>query len=317
MQLDDIEILITLAGTKSMSQAADRLYLSRPGLSQRLANIEARYGVKLYERTSKGIEATPAGVIVTKFAREMTQLERALAAELAATNEKFDSTINVGCSLSDGVELLPALVKRFHDSHPEAMVYLRTAYEPQLVEELKAGKLDFAMLENYPIEDGLTRENLGFSQLRFAMPNTAPYNITSQPIKFSAMLKWPQIIYEWNSGRHMVGNRHARERFGVSLNDQYMIGHFGTHEAMFNGVKAGLGWAAFPECIYRRYRHEPKVIWFTVDTDPMLYPVDLVRVQDRAISPLASEFERFIIENVPENYFKLEHPKDDPAAENE
>ena len=76
---------------------------------------------------------------------------------------------------------------------------------------------------------------------------------------------------------------------------------------MLNGVKAGLGWAAFPECIYRRYKNEPKIIWFTVDTDPMLYPIDLVWVEARAMSQLASDFRNFIIDNIPENYFKREH----------
>ena len=74
MQLDDIEVLVTVAETKSLSQAAEKLYMSRPGLSQKIANIESRFGMKLYERTSTGVVPTPAGVIVTKFARKMTSL---------------------------------------------------------------------------------------------------------------------------------------------------------------------------------------------------------------------------------------------------
>lgn len=105
MQLDDIEVLVTVAETKSLSQAAERLYMSRPGLSQKIANIEARFGMKLYERTSTGVVPTPAGVIVTKFARKMTSLESLLAAELAAVDENFDSTIEVGMSFADGVTL--------------------------------------------------------------------------------------------------------------------------------------------------------------------------------------------------------------------
>lgn len=70
MQLDDIEILMVISETKSLSQAAERLYMSRPGLSQKIANIEARYGTKLYNRTSTGVVPTAAGQIVTKFAPE-------------------------------------------------------------------------------------------------------------------------------------------------------------------------------------------------------------------------------------------------------
>ena len=304
MQLDDIEVLVTVAETKSLSQAAKKLYMSRPGLSQKIANIESRFGMKLYERTSTGVVPTPAGVIVTKFARKMTSLEKSLAAELAAVDENFDSTVEVGMSLADGVTLLPALVKKFHDLHPDALVHLDAGYEPELMKKLKDGDLDFAILENESIEDGISSETLGFSQLVFCAPDKPPYNSIPQPVKVKTLLEWPMIIYEWNSGRHMVGNRHFRDRYGVFLRDHNMVARFDTHESLMNGVRAGLGWACVPRCIARRYRHEPGVIWFDVDTDPMRYPVDLAWHSGRAISPLALEFMDFIRENIPDGYFR-------------
>lgn len=304
MQLDDIEVLVTVAETKSLSQAAERLYMSRPGLSQKIANIEARFGAKLYERTSTGVVPTPAGVIVTKFARKMTSLENSLAAELAAVDENFDSTIEVGMSLADGVTLLPSLVKKFHDIHPDALIHLDADYEPGLMKKLKDDDIDFAILENESIEDGISSETLGFSQLLFCAPDRPPYNSTPQPVKVKTLLEWPMIIYEWDSGRHMVGNRHFRDRYGVSLRDHNMVARFDTHEAMINGVRAGLGWASVPRCIARRYRFEQGIIWFEVDTDPLRYPIDMAWKTGRAISPLALEFMDFIRENIPEGYFQ-------------
>ena len=113
------------------------------------------------------------------------------------------------------------------------------------------------------------------------------------------------IIYEWNSGRHMVGNRHFRDRYGVSLRDHNMVARFDTHEAMVSGVRAGLGWGTVPRCVAERYKNDPGIIWPEVDTDPMRYPVDLVWAPDRAISPLAVEFMDFIRNNIPEAYFHL------------
>lgn len=303
MQLDDIETILVVSETRSLSQAAERLYMSRPGLSQKITHIENAYGVKLYNRSSTGVVPTRAGEIVTKFAREISALERALVSELSAVDERFASTIDVGMSFADGVALLPALVKKFHDAHPDALVHLDAGYEPELIAKLKEGKLDFAILENQPIEDGLTRETLGYKKLRFCAANIPPYSDTPQPVKVETLLKWPMIIYEWNSGRHMVGNRHFRERYGISLTDHNMVARFDTHEAMVAGAKAGLGWASVPDCIADRYRHEPGLIWFDVDTDPLRYPVDLTWCADRAISPLALEFIDFIRANVPKGYF--------------
>ena len=299
MQLDDIEVIIALSESKSLSQAAERLYMSRPGLSQKLSNIEHRYGTKLYERTSSGVIPTKSGQIVTKFAKEISTLENKLASELAAVDESFDSTIQVGMSMNDGVAVLPALVKKFHDRHPDALVYLKAGYEPELMSQIKSGNLDFAILENQAIEDGLCCVTLGTGRMFFCAPDAPPYNSTPQPVKVKTLLEWPMIIYEWNSGRHMIGNRHFRERYGLSLTDHNMVACFGTHEAMINGVKAGLGWGTVPGCIEERYRREPGVIWLEVDTDPMRYPVDLVWSAERAISPLAIQFMDFIRDRFP------------------
>ena len=64
MQLDDIEVLVTVAETKSLSQAAEKLYMSRPGLSQKIANIESRFGMKLYERTAAATAGVPLALLV-------------------------------------------------------------------------------------------------------------------------------------------------------------------------------------------------------------------------------------------------------------
>lgn len=303
MLLDDIEIFTVISETKSLSQAAERLYMSRPGLSQKIANLEARYGVKLYQRTSTGVVPTAAGQIVTKFAKKISTLESALAAELAAVDEHFDSTIEVGMSFADGVALLPKLVAQFHVAYPDARVHLDAGYEPELMEKLKAGKLDFAILENQPLEDGISRETLGYKRLVFLAPDRPPYNSVPQPVSVDTLVEWPMIIYEWNSGRHMVGNRHFRERYGLSLTDHNMVARFDTHEAMVAGTKAGLGWSTVPACIAERYRDESGIIWFKVDTEPLRYPVDLAWHTDHVMSDQARLFMEFIRENVPQGYF--------------
>ena len=206
MLLDDIEIFTVISETKSLSQAAERLYMSRPGLSQKIANIEARYGTKLYVRTSTGVVPTAAGQIVTKFAKKIATLETALSAELAAVDEHFDSTIEVGMSMNDGVALLPALVKRFHDLHPDALVHLDAGYEPELMEKLKSGKLDFALLENQPHRGRHLARDAGLtSACCSARPTGRPTTPCPSPVKIETLLEWPMIIYEWNSGRSHGG----------------------------------------------------------------------------------------------------------------
>ncbi len=306
MLFDDIEVLIVLSEAKSLSQAADKLFMSRQGLSQRITNLENRVGTTLYDRTSTGIRMTRAGELVTNFARNTANLERSLAAQLAAIDERFDATIEVGMSFNDGVALLPKLVGGFMEEVPDARVHLEAGYEPQLIEKLHKGELDFALLENQAEEPGLVNEVLGYTKLVFIAPNKAPYNSQTKPVSIDTLLAWPMILHEWNSGRHMVGNRHFRERYGLSLLDHNMIARFDTHEAMVEGAKAGIGWATIPECIYARYKNDPDITRFKVNTGPMWYPVSLAWSNERILNDSARLFIEYIKHNIPEGYFSMD-----------
>lgn len=230
-------------------------------------------------------------------------MERVMASQIAAIDEHFPANITVGMSYADGVTLLPRLVALYVRENPEARVHLDAGYEPELVQKLKDGELDFAILENQPTEPGIVTEVLGYKRLVFLAPDKAPYNQAVGSVPIETLLKWPMIIYEWHSGRHMVGNRHFRERYGLSLRDHNMVGCFDTHEAMVEGVKAGLGWATLPECIASRYRNEPGIIRFKVATDTMWYPVSLTWPSSCSPSDEARDFANFVRKNIPEGYF--------------
>ena len=120
--------------------------------------------------------------------------------------------------------------------------------------------------------------------------------------RFLALGLLPENIYMGSSVK-IHDYRDFRDRYGLSLRDHNMVARFDTHEAMMNGVRAGLGWGSVPRCIARRYRNDPNIIWFEVDTDPMRYPIDLAWNAERAISPLALEFMDFVRNNIPDGYF--------------
>lgn len=241
--------------------------------------------------------------MAVKLAQNMADMERVMASQIAAIDEHFPANVTVGMSLADGVTLLPRLVAQYVKEQPDARVHLDAGYEPELVQKLKDGELDFAILENQPLEPGIVTEVLGYKKLVFLAPDKAPYNQMPGPVPIDTLLKWPMIVYEWHSGRHMVGNRHFRERYGLSLRDHNMVGCFDTHEAMIEGVKAGLGWATLPECIANRYRNEPGIIRFKVATDTIWYPVSLTWPSSCSPSDEARDFANFVRENIPEGYF--------------
>lgn len=303
MQLNNVEVVRVVADSKSLSQASERLHMSRPALTQRITQIEKEYKTTLFERTSQGITPTKAGLMVAQYAQRINVMNTELTMELASLTEAFQPDIAIGMSLADGVELLPGIVAKFHEVHPEVRIHLDAGYEPKLLQGLLSYKLDFALLEDRSMESGFTWDFLGQEELMFLAPNKPPYNKLRQPVKFKNLLPLPMVIYEWDSGRHMVGNRHFRIHESTSLNDHNVVARMDTHEAMIRAVRAGMGWASFPACIWRRYKDDPGLITIKVDTPPVLYDVNLVAVKGRPLSSLAKEFYQFVKEHIPEGYF--------------
>lgn len=303
MYIEDIEIIKVACESKSLSQAAEKLHMSRPSLSQKITTMECELHTQLFERTSQGVTPTRAGRIMAQFAQRVATMGDELEVELASLGESFEPDIVVGTSLADGVTLLPRMSKAFHDEHPDVKIHLNTGYEPELMKKLMNCSIDFALLEDRSMDSGFAWDLLGQEELIFVAPNTAPYNKLRQPVKYETLLPLPMIIYEWHSGRHMVGNRHFRVNYNSSLKDNNVVARMDTHEAMIRGVRAGLGWGSFPRCIWERYKEDDSIITLNVDTPPVLYDVSLVTVEDRLLSPIAEEFYGFVKENIPEDYF--------------
>lgn len=293
----DLDIFLVLSESQSLTQAAKRMYMSRQALTNKIDEYETHYNTKIIERDTSGIKITSAGLILARFATRVKHIESAMIAEIAATSEQFMSTVSIGMSYADGVALLPQLAAEFQRKNHGARIHLDAGHEHELIQKVMNGNLDFAIMENPPLDPKLNRMTLGEKILVLIGPNEPPYNDHERPLSVKQLLELPMIVYEWDSGRHMVGNRHFRERYGLSLQDHNMVAQFDTHEAMVNGVRAGLGWASVPECIAQKYRSLKSITFLKTEVIPMNYPVDLVWDGSREMSHEARELFEFIRNN--------------------
>ena len=303
MRLEEIEIIKAVTESKSLSQAAEKLHMSRPSLSQKISVLEKDLGIQLYERTPQGVTPTRSGLMLFEFAKRVSIMSEELQVELGSLGESFTPDVSIGVSLADGVELIPPLVKAYRHEHPDVTFHLDAGYEPDLFKKLLDSAIDFAIIEDRTMESRLHIDLLGQEELILAAPNCPPYNRMAQPIKYEKLLPLPMVIYEWNSGRHMVGNRHFRVHHNSGLRDNNVVVRADTHEAMIECVRAGLGWGSFPKCIWNRYKDDPSLIEIKVATTPILYDVSLATVEGRPLSPIARDFYEFVKGNINREFF--------------
>jgi len=71
MTLHQLKIWTVVAKRLGITKAADELHIRQPSVTQQIKLLEKDYGVKLYEVNSRGVDLTPAGRVVLKYAKKI------------------------------------------------------------------------------------------------------------------------------------------------------------------------------------------------------------------------------------------------------
>ena len=94
------------------------MYISQPGLSKFLMNLEDELGLKLLERTGKKYVPTEAGKLYLKYANATLEIKARMDAELSETKENDIDVLNIGIADSQCDFLLPNTIQVFNTKYP-------------------------------------------------------------------------------------------------------------------------------------------------------------------------------------------------------
>lgn len=143
--LHQLDAFRAVARYRSFSHAAKSLFVSQPSLTSLIHNLETSLGVRLFDRTTRRVELTPAGHELLPIAeRTFSELElaRANLADLGALRR---GRVVVGALPSASADLVPRAVYGFLQQHPEVVIVIRDAVAGGLVEMVRVGEVDFAV----------------------------------------------------------------------------------------------------------------------------------------------------------------------------
>ena len=139
-----LTLFLAVADALSFRQAAETLHLSQPPLSRAIRELEARLGVQLFDRNTKGVTLTAAGEKLLPYARNIARMLR--EAEAALATKGLPSNLRVGLTSAVEPAWFRGLAQRMQASHPETMVSTASDTSPRLIRQLRAGKLDAAFI---------------------------------------------------------------------------------------------------------------------------------------------------------------------------
>jgi LysR family hydrogen peroxide-inducible transcriptional activator len=143
--LRQLRYIAALSATSSFRKAAERCGISQPSFSAQIRLLEENLGVQLAERGSGMVTMTPVGREVAAGAVEV--LDRVEALRAAANQGPLNSVLRLGVKATLGPYLLPLVVRRLHQSHPDLRLFIREAPPIDLEKELNDGLHDIILAQ--------------------------------------------------------------------------------------------------------------------------------------------------------------------------
>lgn len=146
MEIRVLRYFLAVVREESITKAAELLHITQPTLSRQIAQMEEEMGVKLFDRGTRKIVLTNEGLLLRRRAEEILELVDKTERELSAQDEMVEGTVSVGCGDLAAVQLLPELIRSFHERYPAVTFDLYTATADHIKDRMDRGLTDVGLL---------------------------------------------------------------------------------------------------------------------------------------------------------------------------
>jgi len=172
--LRQLEYIVALADTGQFVEAARRCAVSQPALSKQVREVEEMLGLKLFERVRPRVVVTPAGEEVVRRARLLLVGARELVNAARTFAGARRGTIRLGVIPTVAPYALPGLLVKLRERFPEVSFAIRELQTEVLLEHLRAGEIDLALLARPFIDEGLSGADLVVEPFVLVAPTGHP-----------------------------------------------------------------------------------------------------------------------------------------------
>jgi DNA-binding transcriptional LysR family regulator len=149
--LEDLTVFAEVARTGSFTAAAGALHYTQSGVSRRIATLEAAVGLPLFTRVARGVRTTAVGDGLLRHADEVLARADLLASELDAFRQGTGGRLRIGAFSTANASLVPTALDTFQRERPDVVTTVTEALTPQLLDDLRSGTLDCAVVSDYPL----------------------------------------------------------------------------------------------------------------------------------------------------------------------
>jgi len=241
LDLLSLRVVIAVAESGSISAGSDRLQLAVAAASARISAMEAALGIRIFERSSRGVELTSAGRMLVQRGRELLVDADRLATDLRDWSLGLAGQVRMLANASALLQVLPRRLDEFTRSHPRIHVDVEERMSPEIHAALADGRADVGVVDVVTPAAGLAYFPFFHDQLMLIVP-------AGHPLAGAGEVRLHQLLGEnfiVIAGSNAVSTRlfNAATALGETLKVRMQMRSFDAASRM---VAAGLGVAVLP-----------------------------------------------------------------------
>lgn len=146
MEIKELNYIVAISEEKSISKAAERLFMAQSSLSQFLSRLESELSTKLFVRTSTGVRATEAGRLMIEYAYQQLSEYHRVRDMIQDVDDLNGGRVIMGISTFRGTFLMPPVLNEFRRLYPNIHVIIAEANSMALEQMLIDGTIDIALI---------------------------------------------------------------------------------------------------------------------------------------------------------------------------
>lgn len=244
VNLRDLEYVVAVGRHGSITRAADACNVTQPTLSAQLAKLERELGVQIFERDGRGLKLTDAGRTVLDHAEQIVGAVDGLVAAMHGHRDPLAGTFRLGLIPTLAPYLLPSLLPALRERLPQVTLSITEEQTDPLLERLRSGALDAAMLATEVDEERLVATPLFDERLWLALP--AAHALAARDAVEAAQVEPSTLL--------LLSEGHCLRDQALALCNEPLLGaklpgdfRAASLETILNLVEAGHGMTLVPE----------------------------------------------------------------------
>lgn len=288
MNIKQLEIFVTIATTGSFSKGAEAACITQSTASQHIATLEDLCGVRLLDRTGRGVMPTEAGKIMLIHAQQVLKSLKKTEQAILQFRKADGVELCVGGSTIPGTYVLPKAIAALHVTDPGITVKAEIGDSNEILTKLSEERIEIGIVGTTTDDKQFTAEALGHDEILLVARKGHPWcgRAIVQP---EELLTVPIIMREKGSGTNNVVDAALRQQ-GIKTGDLTVCATISSSEAIKQAILANCGVAFISEMAVRGELKQGKLVSVNLSGLTITRSFSLVYRKGRTLSPAGAAF---------------------------